>query len=73
MSVISWDIGVFNLASDAEQFQQDKHLRKVEITEEADLERTLIWRQDRVYNIYASWKEVNEDPQATPTTVWSQE
>ena len=59
VSVVSWDIGVFELPLDAEQTQQDEYLRDVELTEEEDLERTFVLAPDRVYDIYANWQEVN--------------
>lgn len=59
VSVVSWDVGVFELPADAEQTQQDEFLRDVELTEEKDFERTLVLEPDRVYDVYASWQEVN--------------
>lgn len=59
VSVVSWNVGVFELHADAELSQQDEYLRDVELTEEEDFERTLVLEPDRVYDIYASWQEVN--------------
>ena len=58
VSVVSWDVGVFDLPAGVEQTQQDEYLRNVELTEEEDFERTLVLEPDRVYDVYASWQEV---------------
>ena len=59
VNVVSWDVDVLELHADADQIQQDSYLREVTLTETADFERTLLREPDRVYDIYASWQEVN--------------
>ena len=59
VNVVSWDVGVLDLPSDADQAQQDSYLREVTLTEAEEFERTLLLEPDRVYDIYANWQEVN--------------
>lgn len=59
VNVVSWDVDVLDLPSDADQAQQDSYLRAVTLTETEDFERTLLLEPDRVYDIYANWQEVN--------------
>ena len=59
VNVVSWDVDVLDLPSDADQAQQDSYLREVTLTEAEDFERTLLLEPDRVYDIYANWQEVN--------------
>ena len=59
VNVVSWDVDVLDLPSDADQAQRDSYLREVTLTEAEDFERTLLLEPDRVYDIYANWQEVN--------------
>ncbi len=60
VTVVSWDTAVFNIPSDADASQQDGYLQDTELTEESDtFERTLVLEPNRVYDIYAYWKEVD--------------
>ena len=59
VKVVSWDVDVLELPSDADQAQQNSYLREVTLTEAEDFERTLLLEPDRVYDIYANWQEVN--------------
>lgn len=59
VNVVSWDVDVLDLPSDADQAQQDSYLREVTLTEAEEFERTLLLEPDRVYDIYANWQEVN--------------
>jgi len=59
VNVVSWDVDVLELPSDADQAQQDSYLREVTLTEAEDFERTLLLEPDRAYDIYANWQEVN--------------
>lgn len=59
VSVVSWEIGVFDLPADADLSQQNDYLRDTELAEDDDLERTLVLEPNRVYDIYAYWQEVN--------------
>lgn len=59
VNVVSWDVDVLDLPSDADQAQQDSYLREVTLTEAEEFERTLLLEPDRVYDIYANWLEVN--------------
>lgn len=59
VNIVSWDINVLELPSDADQSQQDGYLREVTLTEGEEFERTLLLEPDRVYDIYVNWQEVN--------------
>ena len=50
VNVVSWDVDVLDLPSDADQAQQDSYLREVTLTEAEEFERTLLLEPDRVYD-----------------------
>ena len=55
--VVSWDVDVLDLPSDANHAQQDSYLREVTLTEAEDFVCTLLLEPDRVYDI---WERIED-------------